>query len=321
MSRLPDFVIIGAAKCGTTTLYKKLAMHPKVFMSTPKEPEFFARDDIYQNGLDWYAELFASAGNTQICGEASTLYSLTTLFPHTVSRMHSAIPQAKLIYILREPVERTFSYYTQLVKNYQNSTRNFHVNRSFDECLFPEQHPNRCDRELFFAPHDKHLPDDPRSLIDGSRYVKHIKNYLRAFDSSQLLLIDFDQLVEKPDEVMATVCKFLDLNIDDIKDQKEIRENISSEHFKYIDKETLKQNFVAKVKTYAIGRKLVEITPNNLKKIMLNCYTLFVDKPNYQSRPQKMSVETHSYLANLFNDELIELEKIWQRDLSSWKKS
>jgi Sulfotransferase domain len=320
MSRLPDFIIIGAAKCGTTTLYKKLATHPNVFMSTPKEPEFFARDDIYQKGLDWYTNLFALASNAQLCGEASTLYSLTTLFPDTVTRMYDAVPQVKLIYVLREPVQRSYSYYTQLVKNHQKSTRNFKVNRTFEECLFPEQYPDRCDRELFFAPFDKHLPDDPRTLIDGSRYMTHINNYLSLFDRKQLLIVNFKDLVETPDDVMASVCNFLNLEVNELPNNVVIRENISSEHFGRVDKEIARQGLVTKVKASALGRKLIKIMPKKMKTQLLDYYTLLFNKTNDNSKPAKISAAAKNYLHNTFEDEVLELEKFWHRDLSSWKQ-
>lgn len=320
MTRLPDFIIIGAAKCGTTSLYKKLSQHPKVFMSTPKEPEYFARDDIFQKGLDWYAGLFEQAAEWQLCGEASTLYSQTTLFPDTVARMHNAVPHAKLIYVLREPVERTYSYYTQIVKNYQNSTRNFVVNRTFEECLFPADFPNRQGRERFFAPYDTHLPDDPKTYIEGSRYIVHINNYLAAFDSSQLLLVDFKELIEKPDEVVREICTFLGLDPNEIAGKKNVRENISSEHFINIDKEIVKQGIVNKVKNHPLGKKLYELTPSFIRKCLLNLYTGLFRKKDDKSRPPKMMQETQSYLNSLFKDEIIALETFWQRDLSQWKR-
>ncbi|NER32103.1 MAG: sulfotransferase domain-containing protein, partial [Symploca sp. SIO1C4] len=73
--RLPDFLIIGAAKSGTTTLYKYLCRHPQICMSNPKEPDFFAIDHIYDQGIDWYSSLFSEARLKQVCGEASTTYT------------------------------------------------------------------------------------------------------------------------------------------------------------------------------------------------------------------------------------------------------
>ena len=320
MNRLPDFIIIGAAKCGTTTLYKMLTAHPKVFMCTPKEPEFFARDDIYQNGLDWYSGLFASAAEDQLCGEASTLYSLTTIFPETVARMHKAVPQAKLIYVLREPVQRSYSYYIQLIKNYRISTKNFAVNRTFEECLFPGQFPDRCSKDLFFAPFDKHLPDDPRSLIDGSRYMTNIKYYLNYFEQKQLLLVDFQDLTEKPDRVMATICEFLGLDIKEMPLEEEVVENSASTHFKRIDRETIKQGLVAKAKNYPFGRSVIKLIPKKFKKRFLDWYTSAFKLEYKDTRPPKMSRDAEIFLHDTLKDEITELEQFWQRDLSSWKQ-
>ena len=75
--RLPDFVLIGAAKAGTTSLYALLDRHPDIFMPKVKEPEFFARDDRYAEGIESYAAAFAAAAPGQIAGEASTIHSLS----------------------------------------------------------------------------------------------------------------------------------------------------------------------------------------------------------------------------------------------------
>lgn len=320
MKRLPDFIIIGAAKCGTTTLYKKLTMHPDVFMSTPKEPEFFARDDIYLKGLDWYSDLFSSATGNQICGEASTLYSLATLFPDIIPRMHSAVPQTKLIYVLRNPVERCFSYYVQLVKNYRKNTRDFKLHRTFDECLFPERYPKRCDRKQFFAGFDNHLPDTPELLIDGSRYMTHIKNYLSAFDRKQLLLIDFQELIDDSDTVMATICNFLALDSQKLPPNMDVKENISSVHYARADKESTRQRLLALGKKLPYGQKLIQMVPKTMKKQFLDWYTTTFKIKAKDSRPPKMSQEAETFLRHTFQDEILELEKFWQRDLTTWKQ-
>ena len=113
--KLPDFIIIGAAKAGTTSLYALLDRHPDIFMPAHKEPEFFARDDHYAKGIDSYATLFEGATPHQQVGEASTLYSLAPFFGHTAGRIKAHLPQVKLIYVMREPVARAYSFYVQLI--------------------------------------------------------------------------------------------------------------------------------------------------------------------------------------------------------------
>jgi hypothetical protein len=103
---LPEFMIIGAAKAGTTALNEYLSQHPQIFMCPLKEPQFFSTDVIYERGLAWYEGLFADAKSGQICGEASTSYTFFPSTPLTPQRIHQAIPNVKLIYLIREPVSR-----------------------------------------------------------------------------------------------------------------------------------------------------------------------------------------------------------------------
>ena len=111
MGRLPDFVIMGAMKCATTTLHKQLAAQLGIFMSTPKEPCFFSNDEVYHKGLDWYQSLFRGAAPGEICGEASTNYTKMPTYPATVDRMQRHLPHVRLIYIMREPIDRLGSHY------------------------------------------------------------------------------------------------------------------------------------------------------------------------------------------------------------------
>ncbi|PYC46421.1 hypothetical protein DI396_15600 [Litorivita pollutaquae] len=121
MSTAPvcDFFIIGAAKAGTTSLHARLQAHPDLFLTEPKEPEFFARDDRYEAGIDSYAALFTDAKPGQLRGDASTLYSLAPLFPKTAERIKTHCPEAKFIYMLREPVNRAVDHNRTVAQSQQ----------------------------------------------------------------------------------------------------------------------------------------------------------------------------------------------------------
>jgi len=108
---LPDFVIIGAMKCGTSTLAAQLGAQDGVFMTTPKEPNFFSDDGVFAQGMDWYRALFDPAGPDDLKGEASTHYAKAPTHPDAPARMHAAVPGAKLIYLMRDPAERAISHY------------------------------------------------------------------------------------------------------------------------------------------------------------------------------------------------------------------
>lgn len=111
MSDLPDFLIIGAMKCGTTTLAVQLANQDGLFMTTPKEPNFFSDEDVWARGESWYRSLFATAVSGDLKGEASTHYTKLPTHPHTLGRMATLLERPRLIYMIRNPVERAVSHY------------------------------------------------------------------------------------------------------------------------------------------------------------------------------------------------------------------
>ncbi len=109
--RLPDFLIIGAMKSGTSTLQAQLAAQAGIFMTTPKEPNFFSDDDIFAKGMGWYHALYEDAAPGDLLGEASTHYTKLPTHPETVARMGAVIDAPRLIYVIRDPVERAVSQY------------------------------------------------------------------------------------------------------------------------------------------------------------------------------------------------------------------
>ena len=181
--------------------------------------------------IDNYAQLFESASPRQLCGEASTLYSLYPLFPLAATRMRQHVPNVKLIYVLREPVARAYSYYLQQVKNRQNATQDPIVYRSFEECLFPQDYPNRASRDAFLAPSKEHLPDDPALFLAGSDYPAQITGYLAYFDRAQMHFVLFEDLMSKPAAALAGILDFLGLDPDRMPFDKMARANISDDHF------------------------------------------------------------------------------------------
>jgi hypothetical protein len=106
MMVLPNFLICGAPKCGTTALYEYLRQHPDVFMSRPKETFFFS--DEFERGVEWFAEHFSAHDGEKAIGEAST----TTMYSQEApARIQSVLDSPKLIFCLRNPIERAYSEY------------------------------------------------------------------------------------------------------------------------------------------------------------------------------------------------------------------
>ena len=109
--KLPDFVVIGSPRSGTTTLFEYFRLHPDIFMTTPKEPGYFAFDDYYELGVIAYAALFDYSSDGQISGEASVWYTTHPFIERSAERLRKLLPDVKLIYITRHPVERLYSQY------------------------------------------------------------------------------------------------------------------------------------------------------------------------------------------------------------------
>jgi hypothetical protein len=173
-SKLPDFIIIGAAKSGTTSLWDYLNRHPDIFMSRPKEPCFFDEDVAWSRGIDWYRTLFAKAQEHQVCGEASTNYSRWPQVTGVPRRIHAVLPNVKLIYLMRNPVDRTFSHYVH------RWTKEVHRGQPF--------------RQRF----GKYCKTD-RMCIDSSMYCTQLEQFLPYFPKERILPVVLEQLLVEPD--------------------------------------------------------------------------------------------------------------------------
>ncbi|NER78829.1 MAG: sulfotransferase domain-containing protein [Leptolyngbya sp. SIO1D8] len=175
----PDFIIIGAMKCATTTLHEQLAQQPGVFMSEPKEPNFFSDDDQYAKGLDSYFSLFSSASKGDLCGESSTHYTKLPTYPKTLDRIKQHLPEVKLIYVMRHPIERLVSQY---IHEWSQRTVSGNINEDI----------------LSFKP-----------LTQYSQYSMQIHPYLESFDSANILPVFSENLHLYPQRELERVCQFI----------------------------------------------------------------------------------------------------------------
>lgn len=179
MFRLPDFMIIGAMKCATTTLHEQLAGQPCIMMSQPKEPNFFSDDQSFARGFDWYASLFASTDDGVLCGESSTHYTKLPTYPDTVGRMSRVLARIKLIYVMRHPIDRLISHYIHEVTNGR-------ITRGIHEAV--DRHPE---------------------LVDYGRYHMQLSPYLSAFGAESVLPVFFNRLVARPQDELDRIGRFL----------------------------------------------------------------------------------------------------------------
>jgi hypothetical protein len=179
---LPNFLIIGAMKAGTTSLHRYLSAHPDVFMPAYKEIHFFNRDSNWERGADWYSSHFIEGNTAHAIGEASPGYTMYPHRPYTAERIASLLPEVRLIYIVRDPIERMQSHYAHLVADGQD-----------------------------VGPIDRALLDNPL-FVDMSRYALQIEHYLEYFERDQLLVITSERLRYDRAETMGRVCEFLKID-------------------------------------------------------------------------------------------------------------
>ena len=162
--RIPDYVIIGAMKSGTSSLYYWLASQPECAPAAQKEINFFSRDDLWARGPEWYSSFFAGADPGRLVGEASTSYTKNRS-DVAAQRMAEVAPQAKLIYLLRHPVARLRSHYRHEVRR------------------------SRERRPLVEA-----LRSPGNDYIRFSRYYERFESYLKLFPHEQLLVVRLEDL-------------------------------------------------------------------------------------------------------------------------------
>ena len=186
--RLPNFLIVGAMRSGTTSLARYLDAHPQVFMAPTKEVRYFDRH--YDEGLDWYRAHFAAAAGQPMVGEATQTYMYDR---DAMERMADAVPDARLVAVLRDPVDRAYSHY------WLNKARDREP-LGFLEAL--EAEPARLARgdldSRFFY-----------SYADRGRYVHQLRRLEKHYPRERLCVLLFDDLRDEPRSAYARVLEFL----------------------------------------------------------------------------------------------------------------
>lgn len=201
MARVPKLIVIGAARSGTTALYKHLSQHPQIFLSSAKEANYFAfegepRDyrgpgaDFVNNSVptwDAYLQLFADAPSDAVIGDISPLYLYA---PRSAERIRVRLPDAKLVAILRNPIEQAFSHYQYA------RARMIEPLDSFDAALDAEPERLRDHWQPLFQ------------YSDFPRYAEQIRRYLAHFPPEQLKIFLYEDYRSDPRQVLRQIFEF-----------------------------------------------------------------------------------------------------------------
>ena len=295
----PDFLIIGAAKSGTTALYHYLKQHPGLFLPEAREPNYFAlagkaavfngpgdETTVNKNSIsdvEEYRSLFADAQIDQMTGEVSPLY---LYHPDAPSCIQDANPDVKLIAILRNPVDRAYASYLHLVRDGRESCKRF------EDGLALEEH--RIDAGW------EHLWHYTKMGF----YAVQLTRYLEMFDSRQLHILLYEDLQDNPLATLQSCFSFLDVSSEFVPDMRR-RPNRSG-----VPRSSWIQRFIAG--KGGAKQVLKRILPEGMR----GAAATSIQEWNLKRPPLEQAVRDR--LVHLYTDDVRALEKIVGRDLGAW---
>lgn len=287
--RLPDFLLIGAMKAGSTTLHELLSQHPRLFMSKLKEPAFFSRDDRYALGLDWYKALFREARDDQLCAESSTCYSRFPHYGDVVGRIVRHVPSVRLVYLMRHPVDRIYSHYRHRMT--ERFVRGTAPVLPFEEALAENS-----------------------EYKDASLYAMQLRKFLEHFPMERLLLLTTDEMEETPAETCARVHEFL--GVEQIAPAEALEANRFAERFE----RSATSGKLERLRRSVLGETLARVLPSRAYPTVKGWAQAAVDKVwtapragRFNEQVRKPSAEVRARLIEEFRAHNAELAELWGR--------
>ena len=213
---LPDFIIIGAVRCGTTSLYYNICEHPQILSASYDEIGFF--DVNYDLGINWYRSMFPIksrdiSSEKYLTGEDTPFYFWNET---TAKKIKKDLPNVKLITILRNPVDRAYS-------NYNLGVRGGTENLSFEEAIDIEI--NALEKIEITRKNLVNLCTNPRSYIIKSLYYEQMKIWTENISKDNLFVTNTEMMLEKPENVLENIFEFLQISPYKIKNPQK-RKNV-----------------------------------------------------------------------------------------------
>ncbi|MEM4847383.1 MAG: sulfotransferase [Thermosphaera sp.] len=295
---MPNFLILGTAKAGTTALYYYLAQHPQIFMSPLKEPGFFAfegerpkfqgpKDRVGINRkvvvhLEEYRKLFAGVLDEKAVGEASPWY-LYSVRAHERIRHHT--PNARLIAVLRNPIDRAYSHFMHLVRDGREPLDDFAQAVQSEEARIAAN----------WAYHWHY--------VRAGFYYEQIKRYADTFDRCQIKVYLYDDLDANPMNVLADIFSFLEVDEAFVPDVS-VRYNVSG----IPQNGFLRWYFTAPSSVKAVFKSL---TPTPLWRAAVRHKNKRLVKP-------QLPLELRDQLKAVYQEDILRLQDLMEKDLSAW---
>ena len=302
---IPNFLVGGPPKCASTSLNFYLKQHPEIFMSPVKQTKFFSLD--YEQGTDFYLQTyFSGVTNEKMVGEATPTYFL---LPFVVERIKQYNPKMKIIFCLRNPVERAFSGWSMRMNN---GTEDLSFRKAMEENIKQRETLTLTGEEgakLWYADQKRNNRQDDagyRTYIQGSMYAYNLKNYYSQFDPSQIKVIFLDALKKDLHGTLKDLFTFLGVDENYTIQNTEQKNTYKKSKVKFLEP------ILGKNKKFS--KLLSNLMPRSFKKKILD--TMYVEGSKDQ-----IAYEDRMFAYNIFKDEIEELERLLHKDLSHWKLS
>jgi hypothetical protein len=300
---MPSFLMIGAAKSGTSAIYAYLEQHPDIFTCDVKETGFFAFEGSSPNfrgpgdrimnrwfvtDLEKYRSLFRGSQSHRAVGESSDLY---LYYPEAASRIRRYIPDAKLIAVLRNPVDRAYSGYRFLVRDGREPLPTFEA---------------AVEAETWRIAADW-LPIWHHTM--RGYYYRQLKHYFDVFDRSQLQIHLYDDFVADPLGVMQEIFRFVGVDVSFVPDMS-VRHNVSGTPRSRLLHAVLARPNAAKdfAKTFV---------PQRVRGHLRRTRAILMERNTMPGEP-KLASQTRRALAARFQEDIRQLSQLLGRDLSRW---
>ena len=291
---LPNFICLGAAKSGTTTLYDILSQHPEIYTPSFKEPHFFDIVENFENGLAWYEKTYFDKSDSKIVADFTPSYFFDK---HAPKRIFDSLgPKLKFLVVIRHPVDRAYSHYL-------HSKRDFHEEEIFEKSLELES-----DRLRYYEKKSDYLFYLRHSYIHQGLYSKMLERYLRFFSLENFLFIHFeDDFLKERDLTIRKILDFLEID-NSVALNTDIRSNPASKaKSKWIKKLTNKKTWWRDViKLMVPNVKLRQIIRNRIQRFNIIEYT-----------PEPLSQVLKSELLEVyFREDISNLERILDKKMN-----
>jgi hypothetical protein len=289
--RKPNLFLIGAMKSGTTYLSKLLNLHPAIFMSTPEEPSYFVQSEqlkklwpaMWDRGIwrseDRYLNLFEGAGDAIFLGEASTNYTKLPLVSGVSEKIYKFNSDARFIYLIRDPVDRTLSHYWHSVR--------YHANARTIICALMED----------------------KQFTDVSHYSMQVLPFLDRFDKSRVHVLTYEELTDNPRRTLSALYDWLGIGgafVDDCEFDRP--ENVTPE----VVRMATGFGLLPRLRQSRLGRVAVRQMPLSIRRMGLAFATTEVRRSSVDA------TEAVKYLQHIQRRQTYELSRLLGRKFAEW---